>query len=87
MTETERMLRGHGVLTAEILYRMPDAPTLLQTFVWQDYDRAPEFSRLHQFLAFWRAEIEGALQSVRYSHQRLIKPGEWRKVDGEVVLH
>lgn len=29
----------------------------------------------------------GPLHSVRYAHKRLISPGEWRKVDGEIILH
>lgn len=36
-----RQLEGYGLTTAEILYRMPDHPSLLQTYVWQDYDLAP----------------------------------------------
>jgi uncharacterized protein Usg len=34
-----RQLTGWRQTTAEILYRMPDHPTLVQTFVWQDMDR------------------------------------------------
>jgi len=34
-----RQLTGCRQTTAEILYRMPDHPTLVQTFVWQDMDR------------------------------------------------
>ncbi|MEL6584968.1 MAG: aspartate-semialdehyde dehydrogenase [Pseudomonadota bacterium] len=85
--DTEKLLQGYGILTAEILYRRPDAPSLLQTYVWQDYDMAPKFDRLMSFLGFWRRELEGPLHSVRYSHQHLIKPGTWKKIDGEVVLH
>ena len=87
MTETERMLAGQGLTTAEILYRMPDFRTVLQSYLWQDYDTAPDFPRLHAFLAFWTRELDGPLHSVRYTHRRLISPGEWRKVDGEIVLH
>lgn len=85
--ETELMLEGHGLTTAEILYRMPDARSLLQSFVWQDYDLAPDFPRLQKFLGFWQATLDGPLHSVRYCHERLIKPGEWRTVSGEFTLH
>src|SRR4051794_18560600 len=37
----ELQLKGYRLATAEILYRMPDHPSLLQTFIWQHYDLAP----------------------------------------------
>ncbi|MEM8869713.1 MAG: aspartate-semialdehyde dehydrogenase [Pseudomonadota bacterium] len=86
-TETEELLRGHGLITAEILYRMPDCQSLLQSFTWQDYDQAPGFPKLHGFLEFWQDTLDGPLHSVRYSHQRLVRPGSWRKVDGVITLH
>ncbi|NNU79615.1 aspartate-semialdehyde dehydrogenase [Halovulum dunhuangense] len=84
---TENMLLGHGLTTAEILYWMPDHQQVLQSFTWQEYDKAPEFPRLHRFIDFWREELEGPLHSVRYSHQHLVRPGEWRKVDGVILLN
>lgn len=80
-------MKGYGLTTAEIHYSLPDHPALLQLYVWQDYDLAPEFPTLRGFLEYWRREIEGALHSVTVAHQRLIKPTEWRAVDGVVVLH
>lgn len=85
--ELELQLNGYGLTTAEILYRMPDHPVMLQTYVWQEYDIAPKFPVLLGFLDFWKREIEGALHSVRYTHKRLISPSEWRSVTGEFVLH
>ncbi len=86
-SETELMLSGHGLTTAEITYRLPDFRSVLQIFVWQDYDLAPEFPKLKGFLDYWERELEGPLHSVRYVHRKLIKPGEWRKVDGEFLLN
>lgn len=85
--EVELMLQGHGLTTAEITYRMPDFRSMLQIFTWQDYDLAPEFPKLTKFLDFWQDKLDGPLHSVRYSHQKLIRPGEWRKVDGEFLLN
>jgi uncharacterized protein Usg len=85
--ETELMLKGYGLTTAEILYRMPDHPAVLQTFIWQEYDLAPKFPELRRFVDFWQERIEGALHSVRYAHKRLISPNEWRNVSGELTLH
>jgi uncharacterized protein Usg len=85
--ETELMLKGYGLTTAEILYRMPDHQNLLQSFVWQHYDLAPKFPELFRFLDFWKSKLEGPLHSVVYTHRRLIAPNEWRNVSGELVLH
>lgn len=79
--------QGYGLSTVNILYRLPDHPKILQNFVWQEYDLAPEFPVLHGFLAFWRREIEGTLHSVTVAHAKLIKPAEFRAVDGIVTLH
>ena len=32
-------LKGYGMTTAQILYRMPDHRQFLQTYIWQHYDR------------------------------------------------
>jgi uncharacterized protein Usg len=82
-----RQLAGYGLTTAQILYRLPDHPRLLQTYVWQDYDLAPEFPVLIRFLDFWRRELEGPLHSVTVAHSRLIKPAELRPVGGVLRLH
>ena len=80
-------LTGYGLTTAEILYRMPDHPGVLQTFLWQDYDLAPRFPRLHAFLAFWKDNLDGPLYRVTVSNKKLISPAEFSYVDGQFVLH
>jgi uncharacterized protein Usg len=82
-----RQLEGYGLTTAKILYRMPDYPSFLQTYVWQDYDLAPRFPVLLEFLDFWRRELAGPLHSVTVSHAGLICPAEIRTVEGELHLH
>jgi uncharacterized protein Usg len=82
-----RQLEGYGLTTATILYRLPDYPKLLQTFIWQEYDLAPKFPVLHDFLDFWKRELEGPLHSVTIAHSRLIKPAEIKAVDGVLTLH
>jgi uncharacterized protein Usg len=86
-SDLKLQLEGYGLTTAEIHYYMPDHPSLLQLFVWQHYDVAPEFPVLHTFLAHWRREIEAALHSVRIAHAHLIGPAEWRAVDGVISVH
>lgn len=80
-------LQGHRMTTAEIIYRMPDHPALLQTFVWQNLDTAPRFPGLRSFLRFWESNLDGALHLVRVATCQLVKPAEFRYVDGELRLN
>ncbi len=82
-----RQLDGYSLATAEILYRMPDAQNLLQTYIWQDYDEAPRFPRLNKFLKFWTDELDGPIHSVRLARARLIGPREFRYFGHELTLH
>lgn len=83
MSDLYRMLtEDYRLTTAEILYRFPDYPDLLQSFVWQEYDVAPRFPVLQKFLGFWEREIEGRLHSVRVCTSRLITPAEMRYAHG-----
>ena len=54
-------LEGYGLTTAEILYDRPDAPSLLQLFVWQEHDLAPDFR------SFSNSSIIGGSRSGRRS--------------------
>jgi len=82
-----RQLEGFSLTTAEILYRMPDYPAVLQSYVWQDYDLAPQFPALKKFLKFWRDRLDGPLHSVRVAHSRLIRPAEIRSLGAEFRFH
>jgi len=86
-SETELMLRGYGLTTAEFLYRMPDHRHVLNSFLWQEYDLAPDYPELFRFIAFWQENIEGPLHSVRFTHARRLGPAEWRHLRGEYRLH
>ncbi|KPQ06729.1 MAG: Usg protein, probable subunit of phosphoribosylanthranilate isomerase [Rhodobacteraceae bacterium HLUCCA12] len=81
--ETELMLKGYGLTTAEFFYRLPDYRSVLNSYIWQDYDLAPDYPRLFDFIEFWQREIEGPLHSVRFTHRKMIGPGEWRNCVGE----
>lgn len=72
---------GYRLTTAEIHYYRPDYPSLLQLFVWQDYDLPPDFPVLFDFLGLWRRRIEAPLHSVRIAHGALIGPAAWRRAD------
>ncbi len=80
-------LAGFSLTTAEIIYRLPDYPALLQTFVWQDYDMAPRFPKLRSFLDFWIAKLDGPLFKVTVANSALIRPAELRLVGAEFKVH
>ena len=80
-------LRDYRLTTAEILYHLPDHPGILQTFVWQDYDLAPNFPVLRRFLDFWSHSLEGKLHSVKVASARLITPAEMRMSRCFMTLH
>ena len=80
-------LAGFSLTTAEILYRLPDHPSLLQSFIWQEYDVHPRFPRLKHFLDFWTRNLEGPLYKVTVAHKKLITPAELRLVGDEFRVH
>src|SRR5258708_12116992 len=82
-----KQVLGYGLTTAQILYRMPDHPSLLQTYVWQNYDLLPNFPALKDFLSFSQQKLEGPLFSVTVAHSKLINPAELRAVHGVFSLH
>jgi uncharacterized protein Usg len=83
----QAQLTGFSLTTAEILYRMPDHPSLLQTYVWQDYDIHPRFPRLMQFLDFWSRNLDGKLFRVTVAHKKLVTPAELRLIGAEFAVH
>lgn len=74
----EHQLSGRLLTTAEVLYYIPDHPKLLQSFLWQTLDEAPEYPRIHRFLDFWRREIDAVIHSVAISNAGLIAPARIR---------
>lgn len=87
-----RQLTGWRQTTAEILYRMPDHPTLVQTFVWQDMDRWHDdpqltYPRLRQFCGWWNANLDGPIVQVRVGAAQVIMAKDLRHVGVEMRLH
>ncbi|KAF0119545.1 MULTISPECIES: usg protein [Methylocystis] len=80
-------LQGYGLTTANILYRLPDYPKIIQSYIWQEYDLHPEFPELRKFLDFWMRSLDGPLHSVTVAHSNLIKPAELKLLDKEFKLH
>jgi uncharacterized protein Usg len=80
-------LNGYRLTTAEILYRRPDHPVLLQSYVWQEYDMIPDFPVLNKFLRFWKDRLDGELHSVRVAATGIIAPLDLKYAGGEFTLH
>lgn len=87
VSDFQQMLDGYRLVTAEILYRMPDHQNILQTFVWQNYDLEPRYPTLSRFLEFWEKNLEGPLYSVRIATKRVISPSEFPYADYMATLH
>jgi uncharacterized protein Usg len=83
----KKLLEGFSLTTAEILYRLPDHPSLLQTYIWQEYDLHPRFPKLKGFLDFWSKNLEGQLHKVRVAHSQLIRPSELKLITADFKLH
>ena len=67
MTDIKSLLEDFCLTTAEIIYHLPDHPHILQSYIWQDYDRYPDFPKLYRFLSFWSRSLDGQLHSVHIS--------------------
>lgn len=81
------LLRGYSLTTAEIIYRLPDHSSLLQSYIWQDYDLHPRFPKLKGFLEFWESKLEGKLFKVTVAHSKLLRPAEVRLIGTELKVH
>ncbi len=86
-TMLSKQMAGYRLTTAQIIYHLPDHPKLLQEFVWQHLDIAPDFPELKRFLGFWETTIEGKLHSVRIASAQLIAPARLRTADGLLTMH
>ena len=77
----------YRVTTAEIVYHLPDHPLLLQTYIWQKLDVAPDYPELRRFLDFWKKNLEGELHSVRVGQGGPLGRGRFRHVKHSQNLH
>jgi len=81
------ILRDYRLTTAEILYHMPDHPSILQSYIWQEFDKTPDFPILMKFLYFWERKLDGKLHSVKVADCKIIKPSELTIAECELYLH
>lgn len=60
-----------SLVTVDILYYMPDYTDIIQEFMWQTNDYAPDLPRVHKFLNFWKSDIDAVIKevSVAYTYE------------------
>jgi uncharacterized protein Usg len=87
VNEHTQTSRDYRLTTAEIIYHMPDHPDLLQSFIWQKLDVAPDFPELRRFLEFWSRNLEGKLHSVRVGQARSLGRPRLRHISTSFRLH
>ena len=85
LTQKHPVFAARGLLTAKVLYPMPDYPNILQTFVHQGEDEYPTLPRFWKFLAHWRECLIVQPHSVTYWFQP--EGGAYRRVDHEIVYN
>ncbi len=87
MSDFEKAFNEYRLTTAEILYHLPDHPSLLQSYVWQEFDLSPKFPKLQDFLTFWHQSIEGKIHSVRIMQASCLLPSRIGTCQSLFVIH
>lgn len=82
-----KQLEDYRLTTAEIYYHLPDHPSLLQSYIWQELDLVPDLPELYKFLNFWERSLDGKLHSVTVASCEIITAGDARFADVEIKLH
>ncbi len=83
----KRQLEHYRLTTAEILYRIPGHPQLLQSFIWQDLDLLPKFPVLRKFLNFWETSLEGKLYQVRIAVLDKVSSRDYQIIERELTIN
>lgn len=86
MVDLKKQLSDYRLITAQIYYHLPDFEELLQEFIWQEYDIAPQYPVLKDFLQFWTREIDGKLHSVYVAKRQIISASDYRYADWQGTL-
>jgi uncharacterized protein Usg len=81
------VIKDYRLTTAKIYYHLPDYPGVLQTYVWQEFDIAPDYPALRKFLDFWKDQLDGKLHSVEVAAARSVKSGRLRHANVMRTLH
>jgi|TARA_R110000823_G_scaffold32628_19_gene91960 uncharacterized protein Usg len=58
------LLHKKSIVTIDVFYYLPEYTNILQEFVWQTEDIVPEYPRVHQFLNYWKENINAVISEV-----------------------
>lgn len=87
MRDLELQLHDHRLTTIEVIYYLPDHPSLLQSYIWQTLDVAPTYPRLTRFLDHWRQHIQATIHSIKLCSADMIQAAELRHVRERLYLN
>ena len=58
------LLYKKSVVTVDVFYFLPDYTNILQEFIWQTEDVVPQYPRVHEFLNYWKDNINAVISEV-----------------------
>ena len=58
------LLHKKSIVTIDVFYYLPEYTNILQEFVWQTEEIVPEYPRVHQFLNYWKENINAVISEV-----------------------
>jgi len=64
INSNEMIIKRKQLVLLNVNYYLPDYTSIIQEFIWQTKDVAPELPRVHKFLNFWHHNIEAVISEV-----------------------
>lgn len=71
------ILNKTQLVTVKVEYYIPDYSHIINEFIWQTEDVWPQIPRIHNFLNFWRNNIEAAIHEIFLQKNN----NSWKKAD------
>ena len=78
------ILRRKELILVGVIYYLPDYKSLLNEFYCQFDDIVPDIPRVHEFLNYWKNNIEAPIKEVKVSFSstnKLIKADFYRTIN------
>lgn len=75
-----RILTDTKPVLLQVIYYLPDYPSLVQEFILEFDDKIPQLIRTHKFLNYWKSNIDAIIADIFISINRSPKR-DWRSID------